>query len=116
MASGFQVLATKIRHDKPGVLLYGTSGKANIPFSGGILCIAPPVKRTTVVNSQGVAYGCLNSYSIDMAAFAAGALGGNPDPALSIPGTVVNCQWWGRDHPASFGTSLSNALEYTVIP
>jgi hypothetical protein len=57
-----------------------------------------------------------STYSIDMAAFAAGALGGNPDPALSIPGTIVNCQWWGRDHPASFGTALSNALEYTGIP
>jgi hypothetical protein len=51
-----------------------------------------------------------------MAAYASGALGGNPIPALSIPGTVVTCQWWGRDLGASHATSLSDALEYTVSP
>jgi hypothetical protein len=118
VASGFEVFAGDVRNNKPGVLLYGTSGKATIPFSGGTLCVASPVKRTPAVSSGGnpPAYVCNGTYSIDMAAFAAGALGGNPEPALSIPGTVVTCQWWGRDHGASHGTTLSNGLEYTVIP
>jgi hypothetical protein len=55
---------------------------------------------------------------IDMNQFAAGLGGGNPAPALSQAGTVVDCQWWGRDQgfPAPSNTALSGGLEYTVQP
>ena len=49
-----------------------------------------------------------------MNAFAVGALGGNPSPALTVPGTVVHCQWWGRDEGAS--TTLTDAVEYVIGP
>ena len=49
-----------------------------------------------------------------MNASAAGALGGFPAPYLSTAGSVVHCQWWGRESPGS--SFLTNGLEYTVGP
>ena len=40
--------------------------------------------------------------------------GGNPLPALSIAGTVVTGQFWGRDPGAPSNTTLSDAIEYVV--
>jgi hypothetical protein len=117
--SGFQVRCLGVRNQKVGLLFYSVSGRQAVPYQGGTLCVQWVIKRTPGVNSGGSAppaNNCTGVYAIDMNAFAAGALGGNPMPALSSPGTVVDCQWWGRDPPASFGTTLSNALEYTIAP
>jgi hypothetical protein len=117
--AGFFVGASSVRNNKAGLLMYGTQGRNCSPFGGGILCVKPPVKRTPGTGSGGnplPANDCSGLYLIDMNAFAAGAAGGTPSPALLIPGTVVNCQWWGRDpgFPAPNNTTLSNGLEYTV--
>jgi hypothetical protein len=103
------------------MLLYSASGRAAIPFLGGTLCAATPVQRTPAVYSNtGVPawYTCAGMFEIDMAAFAHGLLGGSPSPLLTTVGTVIDCQWWGRDkgsNPA-FAATFSDALEYTVIP
>ncbi len=119
--SGFQILCTEVMNNEAGLLLYGTNGRANLPFSGGTLCMTAPLKRTVGLNSSGTpppAVDCSGVFSLDMSGFAAGLLGGTPSPALRIAGTTVQCQWWGRDpgFPPPFNTTLSNALEFVVCP
>jgi hypothetical protein len=117
--NGFTVGCTQSRNNKPGVLVYGTSGRWAAAFQGGFLCAAPPIKRTRAVNSNGTAApanDCSGMYAIDMNAFGVGGLGGSPSAALTIPGTLVNCQWWGRDPGGVFDTSLSAGLEYRIGP
>jgi hypothetical protein len=118
-AHGFVVSCSDVRNRKPGLLMYGVSGRAAGPFQGGTLCVQSPVHRTTVVNSNGSAspaQDCTGVYVMDMNAFARGMLGGAPMLELSELGTTVNCQWWGRDpgFPAPFNSTLSDGLEYSV--
>jgi hypothetical protein len=119
--SGFTVNCANVRNNKSGLLFYGVTGQAAIAFQGGTLCVKSPVKRTPATTSGGTpapANDCSGIYAIDMNAFAVGSLGGSPLPALTVAGTVVDCQWWGRDpgFPAPNNTTLSNGLEYTVCP
>ncbi len=119
--SGFELRGTQVINQKPGILLYGTSGPDTIPFQGGTLCVKAPISRSVPVNSGGAGptfNNCTGIYHIDMNAFAAGLLGGTPKPALRVPGTRVTCQWWGRDpgFAPPNNTSLSMGLQYFVCP
>jgi len=117
-ASGFSVFSMNTMNNKNGLLFYGINGPAALPFQGGTLCVAPPIKRTPGINSFGdpPPNNCSGVFLIDMNAFAAGLGGGTPLPELSLSGTTVNCQFWGRDpgFVAPNNTSLSRALEYVV--
>jgi hypothetical protein len=120
-SSGHPVQSTNNRNQKAGLLFYGDSGRAAGPFQGGTLCVKTPIKRTPAVTSGGnplPANDCSGVYSIDMNTFAQGGLGGSPLASLKTPGTIVDCQFWGRDpgFPAPNNTSLSDGLEYTVGP
>ena len=117
--SGFVVRGSNVRNGKTGLLIYSVSGRAATPFQGGTLCLQSPIKRTPSVNSGGTplpASDCSGIYSTDMNAFAVGALGWHPHPALAIMGTTVDCQWWGPDpgFPTPNNTTLTDALEYIV--
>lgn len=119
--AGFTISAIHVRNNKTGLMLYGTSGAASSPFHGGTLCVVAPIKRTTSVFSGGTPLptnDCSGLYALDMNAFASGALGGLPLPALLVPGTPVYTQWWGRDpgFAPPDNVTLSDGLQYTVCP
>jgi subtilisin family serine protease len=120
-ASGFEVRATRVRNQKSGLLLYGFSGSAALPFQGGTLCVATPLFRGPVVSSGGAptpAQDCSGVLRVDLNAYAAGALGGDPHPGLSQLGASIRGQWWSRDpgFVPPDNSSLSDALAWVVGP
>jgi hypothetical protein len=121
--SGFTVDCSLVRNGKSGLLFYKAGGtQASVTFQCGILCVGPPGIQRTPARSAGgsppPANDCSGVYSLDMNAFAAGLAGGNPDPALLVAGTLVQCQWWGRDQgfAAPCNTTLSDGGEYMTQP
>jgi hypothetical protein len=119
-ASGFVVQCTNVVNQKSGILFYRAPGARNaVPFQCGTLCVLSPVRRTPVQGSGGNVgpNDCSGSWSLDMNCFAAGACGlVVPAPELTVPGTQVNCQYWGRDAgTVPCNTQLSDALEYFVL-
>jgi hypothetical protein len=95
--SGFVISAGNVRNNKSGLLFSGINGPRALPFQGGLHCVQTPTKRTPASSSAGTPVGndCSGVYAIDFNAFAQGHAGGNPLAALRVPGTQINCQWWG---------------------
>ena len=119
--SGFSVKGSQVRNQKNGLLFYGTTGQASTPYQNGTLCVKSPIKRTGSQSSGGSpapAADCSGIWSIDMNSFAVSAGPPVPLAALQVPGTIVYCQWWGRDpgFAAPNNTQLSNGLTYTICP
>jgi len=119
LTSGFVVKSVNMRNNKVGLLFYTNGGQASTPFTGGTLCVGGALKRVQGLNTGGTpapVNDCTGIFSVDMNSFRAGLLGGNPNAFLSVVGTVVDSQFWGRDpgFPAPNNTQLSDGLEFTV--
>lgn len=115
----FSIRATNLRNGLPGLLLYSAAGRATLPFGGGTLCVSGPLHRSPSLSTGGnppPAADCSGVLLMDMNAFRAGQLGGNPRAFLSVPGVVVDAQYWARDpgFPAPNNVQLSNAIEFEL--
>ncbi|MEY2785792.1 MAG: hypothetical protein RL277_2004 [Planctomycetota bacterium] len=110
--SGFTLAAGNVAGQRPVALFMTNSGRASIPFGGGTFCLSQPV-RAVVFLANGTAGQCNGSVSIDLNTYARGLMPGYPNPPsyLSQPGTLVQCQFVGRDAGVPL---LSGALEFSI--
>lgn len=114
--AGFVVSASAVPNNQIGVFLFSLDGAANLPILGGTLCIGPIAGRSPGLFSAGnpFASDCSGNFTLDLNAYAAGHLGGAPNPGLSQVGQQVNGQFWGRDPASPAGFYFSEAIEYVV--
>ena len=102
---------------KYGLLFYGTAAAAAAaaapPFQGGTMCVAAPRKRTAVQFSGGsqTLQDCTGTFGYDMNA----RIQGGTDPNL-VAGAEIFAQYWSRDPNSSFGSSLSDAIQFRIDP
>jgi hypothetical protein len=106
----FTISASEMLNKKSGLLFYGYQPSGS-PFQGGHLCVKPPVHRTAVQNSNGSSTGtdCTGTY-----AFNFNALINSGVDHLLVGGASVYAQYWARDPQDAFGTSLSDAVGFTI--
>ena len=130
--SGFIVSAGPARTCKAGILVYNTAQAATpLPFQGGLLCVeSMGARRAGPTDSMGTPGGanCDGEFALDMNKFAvgnwvvpdcAGAPAGipanNPAAFLTVSGTAVFAQFWGRDSVAT-GSFVSDGVAWVVGP
>jgi hypothetical protein len=114
--SGFAIDVTSMEGEKSGLIFYGVSGDTALPWGAGssFMCVDAPVQRTTIQGSGGTAGACDGAMTLDWLDYAAANPGALGTPFA--PGAAVWAQGWFRDPPSPKGTSLSNALLFTVCP
>jgi hypothetical protein len=110
--SGFLITASQVEPNKFGLFFYSKSGQQAVAFQGGFLCAKPPLVRTPLQSSGGLA-ACSGNYSMDFNAFIASG----KDPAL-VAGVTVDGQYWFRDpgFAPPNNTGLTNAIDFTINP
>ena len=108
----FEVTAGNVLNNKYGIMIW-SHGPNNLPFMGGVLCVAPPITRTPVQDSGGNAppLDCSGAYSFH---FSQAYMASKLIPA----GTQLYAQYWSRDPgfapPDNVG--LTNGLGFVVQP
>jgi hypothetical protein len=114
-SSGFVVVATGVEGAKDGVFFYGTNGRQANSWGNGTSyqCVVPPVKRAGLLNGSGTNGTCDGTLSQDLNVL--WSLNPLKNPGA---GTVVQAQLWYRDpfNTSNQTTSLSNAIEFGVLP
>ena len=109
--TGFTVSTFPVPGANIGIYFYSKTGTNNAPFQGGVLCLGGTILRTPGQSSGGTLGVCNGGYGIDFNTFVAGGT----DPFL-VAGQIVFLQTWFRDPPASFGSGLSDALKFELLP
>ncbi len=113
--SGFVVTASTVEGNKDGLFFVGTTGRQANAWGTGTSrqCVTPPVKRFGLLAANGTNGACDGTKSQDFAAYWTAFPSKNPGL-----GTTAQVQLWYRDplNTSNQTTSLSDALEFTVIP
>ncbi|MEO6708670.1 MAG: hypothetical protein ABI054_03960 [Planctomycetota bacterium] len=105
-----RVTATKLISNTVGLFLWGST-QANLPFSGGSLCVGAPVSRTPATAAGGSNGTCTGSTSFTF-----------PRSLLLSHGLTVGSQLvvqsWSRDQgfPPPQNRSLTSAVAFTLWP
>jgi hypothetical protein len=111
----FLIRAANVLGNVNGVLFYGTTGAAQVPFGGGVRCVNGPLRRTAILSSGGVGPfpNCTGQFSYDFNA----RIRSGVDPLLQ-QGTTVWAQFYSRDggFAPPNNTNLTNAITFTIAP
>jgi len=109
-ASVLELRVSSVINNKAGILFFGRA-RAALPFSGGTLCVAPPIQRSAALHSGGSGAAADCSGVLALALDAAWILAHGWQAAERI-----DAQAWYRDpaHPDGLGRGLSDALEFSV--
>ena len=91
-----------------GFLLWSTAPN-NLPFYGGVLCLAPPLTRTTIVNSGGNAppLDCSGAFSFHFSQAYMNA-------SSMIEDVPYYVQYWYRDVGVPTLVGLTDAVEFKI--
>lgn len=108
----FSISAARVPRNSVGVLAYSTQGKVRVPFQGGTLCIAPPLRRMPPRSSSGIGGVECSHY---LAQPFLDQIQSGVDPTLT-PGTRVHAQWFYRDPADPYGWGMTNAGWFVVQP
>lgn len=115
-ATNCAVTTASVDGQRNGTTFYGVAS-ASLPWAVGstsTLCVAPPLQRSGLANSNGTAGACDGALAFDLN----GYLAAHPT-ALGSPFTVgrkLFVQGWFRDNGAPKNSNLSNAVEVTLGP
>jgi len=116
--AGFDLQAAGVEGGKDGLFFFGTNGRQASPWGNGTSyqCVAPPLTRTELLPGTGASGSCEGSFSMDLNALWCPTC----PKAAKNPGTgaLVQAQLWYRDpqNTSNQTTSLSDAIEFTVLP
>jgi hypothetical protein len=112
-SGAFTLRADQLIGSTSGLAFYSLSGRAAVPFQGGLLCVEAPLRRTPLTTSSASAPGvCGGVSTLNFNSVIASGV----NPALNEVGALVRAQWWHRDAAAPIPTSLTDALEFSVGP
>jgi hypothetical protein len=115
LACPFSMTVTSVEGAKSGIIFYGVSGAAALPWGGGsFLCVKAPYQRTGAQVSGGTAGLCDGTLFLDFNAY----MTANPTAMGQplFPGEGFWFQGWFRDPPSAKTTAMSNALTFTLAP
>ncbi len=106
----FRIRAFNEVNNKFGLLFWGRK-PTMVPFQGGSLCIAGQLNRTDVQNSGGnpPPNDCSGRYAFHFSGVFMNSVG-------ITAGEQIYAQYWSRDPGAPFGTGLSDAIAFHVLP